>query len=162
VIALFVVLRASNVYGDASRWSAQPTEVFTVLSFLNTTKYPPSLLYLCMTIGPAILLLWYIEQQQRGRVGSALVTLGRVPLMFYVLQWAFAHGVAYPAYMVAGKPTEALFRYHDHAPAVLAQAGFSLPVVYLFWIVGVLALYPICKWYAAVKRRRNDWWLGYL
>jgi len=162
ITALFVALRATNLYGDPGKWSVQPRPGFTVLSFLNTTKYPPSLLYLCMTIGPAILLLGYIEQQPRGRVGSALVTLGRVPLMFYVLQWAFAHGVAYPAYMVAGKPTEALFRYHDHAPAVLAQAGFSLPVVYLFWIAGVLALYPICRWYAGVKRRRNDWWLSYL
>jgi uncharacterized membrane protein len=162
LIALFVVLRASNVYGDASTWSVQPTAAFTVLSFLNTTKYPPSLLYLCMTIGPAILLLGIIERDRRGPVGSALVTLGRVPMIFYVLQWAFAHGVAYPAYMVAGKPTEALFRYHDHAPEVLAQAGFSLPVVYLFWIGGVLTLYPICKWYAGVKRRRNDWWLSYL
>ena len=162
LIALFVILRSGNFYGDANRWSVQPTSAFTMLSFLNTTKYPPSLLYLCMTIGPAILLLGFIEQGRRGRVGSALVTLGRVPLMFYVLQWAFAHGAAYVAYAVAGKPTEALFRYHDHTPDVLAQAGFSLPVVYLFWIVGVLALYPICKWYAGVKRRRNDWWLGYL
>jgi uncharacterized membrane protein len=162
LIALFVLLRASNVYGDASKWTVQSTEVFTVLSFLNTTKYPPSLLYLCMTLGPAILLLAFIEQGRRGRVGSALVTLGRVPMMFYMLQWAFAHGVAYAAYAVAGKPIEPLFRYHDIAPEMLAQAGFSLPIVYLFWIAGVLALYPICRWYAGVKRRRNDWWLGYL
>ncbi len=162
LIALFLILRGSNVYGDASKWSVQSTELFTVLSFLNTTKYPPSLLYLCMTIGPAVLLLRSIEQGRRGSVGSALVTLGRVPLFFYVLQWAFAHGAAYVAYAVAGKPTEALFRYHDHAPEVLAQAGFSLPVVYLSWIAGVSMLYPICKWYAGVKRRRTDWWLGYL
>src|SRR3954470_14946126 len=162
LIALFSVLRASNLYGDASKWSLQPTAAFTVLSFLNTTKYPPSLLYLCMTIGPAILLLAFMEQGRRGRVGSALVTLGRVPLLFYVLQWAFAHGVAFAAYAVAGKPIEPLFRYHDSAPELLAQAGFSLPVVYLFWIAGVLTLYPICRWYAGVKRRRNDWWLGYL
>jgi uncharacterized membrane protein len=162
LIALFVVLRASNLYGDPSKWSVQSTPMFTVLSFLNTTKYPPSLLYLCMTIGPAILLLGFIEQGRRGRVGSALVTLGRVPLIFYVLQWAFAHGVAFAAYAVAGKPIEPLFRYHDSAPELLAQAGFSLPIVYLFWIAGVLALYPICRWYAGVKRRRNDWWLGYL
>jgi uncharacterized membrane protein len=163
IIATFVVLRATNLYGDASKWSVQPRgAAFTVLSFLNTTKYPPSLLYLCMTIGPAILLLAFLERERRGWVGNALVTLGRVPLLFYILQWAFAHGAAYAAYVAAGKPTGALFRFHDNSSEVLALAGFSLPVVYLFWIAGVFALYPICTWYAGVKRRRNDWWLGYL
>jgi len=162
LIALFAILRASNVYGDASKWSVQPSGAFTVLSFLNTTKYPPSLLYLCMTLGPAILMLAFMERGRRGRLGSALVTLGRVPLVFYLLQWAFAHGVAYVVYVLAGKPTDALFRDHNSSAEALAQAGFSLPVVYAFWIAGVLMLYPICKWYAGVKRRRNDWWLGYL
>jgi uncharacterized membrane protein len=162
LIALFVVLRASNAYGDASPWSVQPTATFTVLSFLNTTKYPPSLLYLCMTLGPAILLLAFLERERRGRVGSALVKFGRVPMMFYLLQWVFAHGAAYAAYVAAGKPTDALFTQHPHTPEALARAGFSLPVVYVFWIVGLVTLYPICAWYAGVKRRRNDWWLGYL
>ena len=163
LIALFVILRATNLYGDASPWSVQPRgAAFTVLSFLNLTKYPPSLLYLCMTLGPAILLLAFVERDQRGRLGTALVQFGRVPMMFYLLQWAFAHGVAYAAYVVAGKPTAALFMYHPHTPEALARAGFSLPVVYAFWIAGVLTLYPICEWYAGVKRRRKDWWLGYL
>lgn len=162
LIALFVVLRATNLYGDASKWSVQPTAAFTILSFLNTTKYPPSLLYLCMTLGPAILLLAFLEQDRRGRIGVALVRFGRVPLMFYLLQWVFAHGAAYVAYRVAGKPTEALHTFRSHPPEVLAHAGFSLPVVYVFWIAGVLTLYPLCRWYADVKRRRNDWWLGYL
>ena len=162
LIALFVLLRATNLYGDASEWSVQPDATFTVLSFLNATKYPPSLLYLCMTLGPAILLLAFLEQGRRGGVGSALVKLGRVPLFFYVLQWLFAHGVAWIVYVAVGKPTGALFMYHAHTPEMLARAGFSLPVVYVFWIVGVLALYPLCEWYSGVKRRRSDWWLGYL
>ena len=162
LIALFVVLRASNLYGDASKWSVQPSAEFTVLSFLNTTKYPPSLLYLCMTLGPAILLLAFLERGRRGRLGSALVKLGRVPLFLYVLQWMFAHGVAYLVHVAVGKPTGALFMYHAHTPEMLARAGFSLPVVYLFWIAGVLVLYPLCRWYSELKRRRNDWWLGYL
>jgi uncharacterized membrane protein len=163
IIALFVVLRATNLYGDPSKWSVQPRgAVFTALSFLNVTKYPPSLLYLCMTLGPAILLLTFLERDRRGRLGRALIDFGRVPLLFYVLQWVFTHGVAYIAYVAVGKPTAALFILHNNPPDVLAQAGFSLPVVYLFWVVGVCALYPICKRYAAVKKRRNDWWLGYL
>ena len=159
---LFVVLRATNLYGDPTRWSAQPRPGFTALSFLNVTKYPPSLLYLCMTIGPAILLLAFTEREHRAAIGRALVTYGRVPMLFYVLQWVWAHGLAFPAFALAGKPTSALFIFHPNPPEVLARAGFSLPVVYAVWIAGVLALYPICRWYAAVKRRRNDWWLGYL
>jgi uncharacterized membrane protein len=163
VVVLFVVLRATNLYGDPSKWSVQPRgAAFTALSFLNLTKYPPSLLYLWMTLGPAILLLAYLERERRGRFGMALVRFGRVPLLFYVLQWVFAHGVAFAAHAAAGKPTEPLFIFHNNPPEVLAQAGFPLPIVYVFWIVGVLALYPICRWYAEVKRRRNDWWLGYL
>ena len=163
IIALFVVLRATNLYGDPSKWSVQSRGMpFTVLSFLNLTKYPPSLLYLCMTLGPAILLLAFIERERRGRFGTALLHFGRVPLLFYVLQWVFTHGVAFAAYAVAGKPTEALFIFHNNPPEVLARAGFPLPVVYAFWIVGVLALYPICRWYAGIKARRRDWWLGYL
>jgi uncharacterized membrane protein len=163
IIAFYVVLRATNLYGDPSKWSVQPRgAAYTVLSFLNLTKYPPSLLYLCMTLGPAILLLAFLEREHRNWLGRALVNFGRVPLLFYVLQWVFAHGVAFAAYAVAGKPFGALFILHNNPPEVLAKAGFSLPVVYVFWILGVLALYPICKYYAGVKRRRNDWWLGYL
>ena len=163
IVALFVVLRATNLYGDPSKWSVQPRgAAFTALSFLNLSKYPPSLLYLCMTLGPAILLLAFLERERRGRIGTALVHYGRVPLLFYVLQWVFTHGVAYALFAATGKPTEALFIFHNNPPEVLAKAGFPLPVVYLFWVLGVLALYPICKRYAELKRRRSDWWLGYL
>jgi uncharacterized membrane protein len=164
VIVLFVALRATNLYGDASKWSVQPRgAAFTVLSFLNATKYPPSLLYLCMTIGPGILLLAFLERERRGPIGRALVTFGRVPMLFYLLQWVFAHGSALALYTAFGMPTDALHRLRDTPPAeVLARSGFSLPVVYLFWILGVLTLYPICKWYARVKARRREWWFGYL
>jgi uncharacterized membrane protein len=163
VIALFVILRATNLYGDPGKWSVQPRgAIFTVLSYLNLAKYPPSLLYLCMTLGPAILLLAFLERERRGRLGMALVHFGRVPMLFYILQWVFAHGVAYAVYVAAGMPTEPLFILHTSSPEDRARAGFSLPVVYAFWVAGVLTLYPICRWYAGVKRRRNDWWLGYL
>jgi uncharacterized membrane protein len=162
IIGIFVLLRAANVYGDPSRWSVQPRPGFTVLSFLNLTKYPPSLLYLCMTLGPAILLLAFLERERRNTLGRGLVTYGRVPLLYYVLQWVWAHGLAFVAYRLAGKPTDALYILHNNSPEQLARAGFSLGVVYVMWIVGVFALYPLCAKYAEVKRRRNDWWLGYL
>ena len=162
VTAVFVVLRATNLYGDPNPWSVQPRPGFTVLSFLNLTKYPPSLLYLCMTIGPAILLLAFMEREHRSSLGRAIVTYGRVPMFFYVLQWIWAHGLAFPAFALAGKPTGPLFIFHNNPPDVLARAGFSLGVVYVVWAVGVIALYPLCRWYAGVKRRRSDWWLGYI
>jgi uncharacterized membrane protein len=163
LIAFFVLLRATNLYGDPSRWSAQSRPGFTILSFLNVTKYPPSLLYLCMTLGPAILVLGLLERERRGAIGRGLVTYGRVPFLYYILQWVWAHGLAFPAHVLAGKPTAALHVLAPPpAPEVMAQTGFSLPVVYLMWIIGVVALYPLCKWFADVKRRRTDWWLGYL
>jgi uncharacterized membrane protein len=162
IVAFFVVLRATNLYGDPSKWSVQKSGVFTLLSFLNTTKYPPSLLYLCMTIGPGILLLAFMEREGRGRLGRALVTYGRVPMLFYLLQWLYAHGAAFLAYSATGKNTAALHVVQNNPPEVLAHAGFSLPVVYAFWILGVFLLYPICARYAAVKARRTEWWWGYL
>src|SRR4051812_35902231 len=162
IVAFFVVLRATNLYGDPSQWSVQKSGVFTLLSFLNTTKYPPSLLYLCMTIGPGILLLAFMEREGRGRLGRALVTYGRVPMLFYLLQWLYAHGAAFLAFRATGKNTAALHVLQNNPPEVLAHAGFSLPVVYAFWILGVFLLYPICARYAKVKARRTEWWWGYL
>ena len=164
LIALFLLLRASNVYGDASKWSVQSNAAFTVLSFLNVTKYPPSLLYLCMTLGPGILILAVSERARRGPLGNALVTFGRVPMLFYLLQWYVAHLMAFGLFLLAGMPTEAMFvnPLVPFSAEVQAHAGFSLPVVYACWIVGVLLIYPLCARFAAVKKRRNDWWLGYL
>jgi uncharacterized membrane protein len=164
ITALFVLLRATNLYGDPSKWAVQRSGAFTVMSFLNVTKYPPSLLYLCMTLGPAILFLAAAERERRGRIAAALVTLGRVPMLFYLLQWFVAHLLAFAAFSVAGQPMDALYLdpTRPFSAEVQAHAGFSLPVVYLFWITGVLLIYPLCKRYAEVKKRRNDWWLGYL
>jgi uncharacterized membrane protein len=156
----FVVLRATNLYGDPQKWAQQKNAVFTVLSFLNTTKYPPSLLFLLMTLGPAMIALALFEGWGEGPIRNALVTLGRVPLFFYLLQWPTAHLLALMLSYFAGKPTTYLF-----GPPVGGfppQVGFDLWVVYAAWATGVLLLYPLCAWYARVKQRRHDWWLSYL
>jgi uncharacterized membrane protein len=164
--ALFVALRAINLYGDPSGWSPQKNALFTLLSFLNTTKYPPSLLFLLMTLGPAMLALAWFETIKTFASGlrNALVTFGRVPLFFYLLQWYTAHLIAVVAGLIAGQRVawqfESPIEKFTHPPP--PGVGFRLWVVYICWIIGVLLLYPLCKWFAGVKARRRDWWLSYL
>ena len=161
--ALFVLVRAINSYGDPAPWSTQKNFMFTVLSFVNTTKYPPSLLFLLMTLGPSILALAFFESKSAGgRVREFFVTFGRVPLFFYVLQWYTAHLIAVVLNLAFGKSVKWLFQTPIDWIGQAPNAGFNLAVVYLSWIAGVLLLYPLCKWFAGVKQRRRDWWLSYL
>ena len=160
--ALFIMLRAINIYGDPAPWSTQKNLVFTVLSFVNTTKYPPSLLFLLMTLGPAILALAFFEARGGGWLRQFFVTFGRVPLFFYLLQWYTAHLIAVLLNAAFGKSVRWLFQTPIDWVGTRPNAGFNLAVVYLSWIAGVLLLYPLCKWFAGVKQRRRDWWLSYL
>jgi uncharacterized membrane protein len=173
---LFVLIRAIDRYGEPFQWARQKNVVFTVLSFLNTTKYPPSLLFLLMTLGPAILALAWFESSNKSaepeapaspnvssRVRKFFITFGRVPLFFYVLQWVTAHTISILLHIAFGKPYAWLFQtpvqwFNDPHPGI----GFNLAVVYACWIAGVLLLYPLCKWFAGVKQRRRNWWLSYL
>jgi uncharacterized membrane protein len=159
----FVLLRGLNLYGDPARWSVQKNAVFTILSFLNVSKYPPSLLFLLLTLGTGILALSWFERGGEGLLARIFITFGRVPLFFYLGQWIAAHGLALLASYVAGQPVEWLFTGFLNRPNPNpGNLGFSLWVVYLCWFLGVLLLYPLCRWFAGVKRRRNDWWLSYL
>ncbi|HKU62339.1 MAG TPA: heparan-alpha-glucosaminide N-acetyltransferase domain-containing protein [Gemmatimonadales bacterium] len=162
----FVVLRAINRYGDPTPWATQPSPTFTVLSFLNTTKYPPSLDFLLMTLGPALLALAWLERG--GRLAAPLVVLGRVPLFYFVLHFYAAHAAAVA--LALGRYGGDAWRSAFHpvpsmgGPSDLFPAGFGweLWVVYAVWAVIVVGLYPLCRWFAGVKARRRDWWLGYL
>jgi uncharacterized membrane protein len=155
----FVVLRASNVYGDPTPWSPQATWPMTVVSFLNCQKYPPSLLYVLMTLGPALMLLAWFDGGT-GVIGRRLVTLGRVPLFFYFLQWLVVRGLAVGLALARGEPVAWLFKTAPFDPP--AWYGHGLGTVYFFWAIAVLLLYFPCCWFAGLKRRRNDWWLSYL
>jgi len=162
-IGLFIVMRGWDYYGDPFHWARQKTAIFTVLSFINTAKYPPSLLFLLMTLGPAILSLVWFEALGRGPISRFFITFGRVPLFFYLLQWFTAHGIAVLLNWIFGKPVAWLFMSPIQLFANPPKGqGFDLWVVYLSWIAGVLLLYPLCKWFAGVKARRREWWLSYL
>jgi uncharacterized membrane protein len=160
----FVFLRLLNAYGDPVAWSVQHSPLWTLLSFLNTNKYPPSLLFLLMTLGPALLLLRIFDSRVPRWLHPALI-IGKVPLFFYVLHFYLIHGLAVMACYLRFGNVNGMFQSPDlsHFPFT-APPGWavSLPVIYLLWASVVFALYPLCHWYAGVKRRRKDWWLSYL
>ena len=163
-IGAFALLRWSNVYGDPSRWVHQPAAVFTALSFLNTTKYPPSLLFLLMTLGPAMVLLWAADRGTPAFLRPALV-IGRVPLFYYVAHFFFIHALAvivcYWRYGTAHWLFESpdLGNYPFSAPP---HWGFSLPIVYAVWVCVVVCMYPLCRGFALLKQRSDSRWMSYL
>ena len=164
LIAAFIVIRAINIYGDPVPWTPQKSALFTVLSFLNTTKYPPSLLFLLMTLGPALLFLRAVDNRTPPFLRPALV-YGKVPLFYYIVHFPLIHLIAVVIcairyghiYWMFQSPT--LDQYPFTRPP---NWGFGLPGVYLIWACVVIGLYPVCRWYAALKRRSSNPWLSYL
>lgn len=163
IIILFVILRFINEYGNPSQWSTQPRgTLYSILSFLNANKYPPSLMYLCMTIGPAIVVLALLENVRISRVGNFFRTFGRVPFFYYVLHFYMIHIICVILFYATGNSnanivdpnTPFLFR-----PAVW---GFNLWIVYTIWIGLILMIYPLCRWYERYKATHTHWWLSYL
>ena len=164
LIAAFVVLRAINVYGDPSRWRPQASTVATVLSFLNTSKYPPSLLFLLMTLGPALLLLRRADRGTPTWLRPAL-TLGQVPMFDYALHFTLIHLAAVAFCAIRYHAVHWMFESPDLARYPFTPPpdwGYALPVVYAVWFGVVATMYPLCEWFAGVKRRRQDPWLSYL
>lgn len=164
LVAAFVVLRLLNVYGDPQPWSRGNGALWSAMSFINTTKYPPSLLFLLMTLGPALLLLRVFESGIPSVFRPASI-IGRVPLFFYVLHFYLIHLLATAAsYLRYGRVNE-MFESPDlgHFPfSAPPDWGASLIVVYLLWLAVVGAMFPFCRGFAELKRRRSDWWLSYL
>ena len=160
---LFFVLRTINVYGDPYIWATQDSIGMTIASYFNVTKYPPSLLYLLITLGPSILFLALVEKVQ-NQWTEKLVVIGRVPMFFYIVHIYVIHLLAVVAAMSTG------FDFSDMVIDLwvtlqpqLQGYGFNLWVVYLVWVILTIALYPICSWYNNYKtNHREKWWLSYL
>jgi uncharacterized membrane protein len=174
----FIVLRLTNLYGNPpvglggvsqGPWHVQPTMEKTVILFLDVEKYPPSLQFLLMTLGPSLLLLAWLDKKLDQKDGgqpvspilSPLLTFGRVPMFFYILHLYLIHGLAVLMGVLFHQPVAWLLHggFLFGAPD---DAGYSLPFVYLMWITVVVILYFPCRWYEGVKRRRKDWWLSYI
>jgi uncharacterized membrane protein len=155
----FVAMRALDVYGDPQGWHVQSRGMIaTVMSFLNTTKYPPSLQFLLMTLGPAAVLCSFADRWH-GTVKDVLVMFGRVPFAFYVAHVYLIHALSVMLGISAGFAASQFFTFFSFFPK---GYGVALPGVYVGWFVVVAMLYPFCRWVGAVKARRKDWWLSYL
>jgi uncharacterized membrane protein len=163
--ASFVIVRGLDIYGDPRPWSIQSGPMMTVLSFLNTTKYPPSLSFLLMTLGPAMLFLSWADRVRAG-ARNPLLVFGRVPLFYFVLHMPVIHALAvgltwlrYGAAPFLFLPPPTLGTPRDLFPP---DYGWDLWVVYLATGAVVLALYPVCLWFARRKAEQGQWWLSYL
>jgi uncharacterized membrane protein len=157
ITAGFVLLRATNLYGDPAPWVIQDNVIASVLSFINCEKYPPSLLYLAMTLGPALMLLAAIERAQ-GPVAKWITTFGRVPFFYYIAHIFLLHALAILyAWTVAGD-----FAVLIGSPQKPPGYGLGLAGIYAIWLGVVVALYPLCRWFAGIKLRRTEWWWSYL
>ena len=154
----FLLLRMGNLYGEPVAWAPQADLTATLISFFNTTKYPPSLQFLLMTLGPALMLLGGFERLE-GRIAGMLVTIGRVPFFFYVVHLYLIHSLAVAVGLAQGfSLREMAVLFIQNPPGF----GVSLGSVYLIWALVLLALYPACAWFARVKARRSEWWIRYL
>ena len=155
----FIVLRATNLYGDPAPWTAYDGWLATLLSFINCEKYPPSLLYLAMTLGPGLLLLAAFEGAH-GRFAHVISTYGRVPFFYYVLHLFLIHALAVVlAWLMWG---DASWLFGGTPADKPANYGLSLPEIYTVWLLIVVALYLPCRWFAGLKQRRTEWWWSYL
>ena len=165
VIAFFIILRATNEYGDPGHWSTQKNGLYTFLSFMRVQKYPPSLLYMCATVGIGILFLAFAGNVKNG-LTRFITVYGRVPFLYYVLHFFLIHTISAICYLSRG---------HSFADGLKSQQGgflpkfiapgegYSLLAVYIIWICIVVTFYPVCKWFSEYKRaHREKWWLSYL
>jgi len=164
-IALFMLVRGINMYGDKAPWSVQSSLLLTICSFLNVTKYPPSLMYVLMTLVPALIVLALLEKPL-NRLESMIIRIGRVPLFFYILHLFLIHLLAVVAVVLSGRPwTDMISITNINAKDSpwLKGYGFSLAGTYLVWLIVVLMLYPLCKWYDQYKTSyKQKWWLSYI
>ncbi len=164
MLAAFVLLRGLGLYGEPRALVAQDAPLKALLAFIDVTKYPPSLLYVLVTLGVA-LLLWPLLRRLRGAPARVLATFGAVPFFFYLLHIYLVHALSIVANAALGRDASPLFDYFINAftqPERFATLGFPLWGVYLAWLVVLVLLYPLCAYWRGLKQRRRDWWLSYV
>jgi len=161
LLALFLVFRAFNVYGDPTPWSVQKSTALTVISFLNVTKYPCSLLYLSMTLGCSLILL-SITEHVKSSFTRMLIVFGNVPFFYYLCHWYLIQTVHISAFFALGYKISQIVT--PKVPFLFSPPGFgfNLAGVYLIWLLVIFILYFPCRWYSQYKKTHRQWWLSYL
>jgi uncharacterized membrane protein len=161
--SLFILLRSFNLYGEPQGWQRQDSAIYTFMSFLNTTKYPPSLQFLLMTMGPALIFL-ALSERPNVRENHPFLVFGKVPFFFYVLHIYLIHILAILALIYAGWDwREYILSASRIMSGRLMDFGFGLETVYITWLLVVASLYPLCRWYKQVREKNpTKWWLRYL
>lgn len=161
-VGVFVLLRFINIYGDPAPWAPQKDSVLTLLSFISTTKYPPSLLYTAMTLGIMFLIL-AITDGIRNRFTEVVSVYGKVPLFYYLIHWYLIHSLMVGLMIVQGFQWGELIFSPFGFGRPKAPSGVELWAIYLIWLSVVAFLYPLCRWYWNYKQRnRGIWWLRYI
>lgn len=163
-LIFFLLLRTLNIYGDPVHWSAQKNALATFFSFMNVQKYPPSLLFICATIGPGLIFLALVKNTG-SRISKIVSVYGRVPLFYFIVHFFILHIAQVITYLARGHSMEEGMKGIPALPFKFAMPGegYSLGIVYLIWIGIVIAMYPLCKWYDNYKTTHKEkWWLSYL
>jgi uncharacterized membrane protein len=162
LVLLFVLLRAANVYGDPDPWSVQKNTLYSFFSFINVHKYPPSLLFMCATIGPALLFLAWVGHAG-SRLARAITVYGRVPFFYYILHFYILHTICVVLFLIRGHSFSEGLKGAPGSPFkfIIPGEGYNLWVVYLIWLLVVIGLYPLCKWFSDYKKAHKQWWLSY-
>ncbi len=161
LIMLFVIVRFCNGYGDPSHWKEQPRGLFTFFSFINVSKYPPSMLYLCITLGPAMIVLALIEKIKNWFTSVANI-FGRVPLFYFVVHFYIIHVACMICFFASGYTMKDAFEPQSLTGFRPSSFGYSLLTVYGIWLLLVIIMYPLCKKYNHYKSTHSYWWLSYL
>ena len=162
LIVFFVIMRFINSYGDPNPWADFPSSLSDFFSFMNVTKYPPSLMYASITIGPALIVLALLEGVQ-NKVTDFAKIYGRVPFFYYVLHFYIIHALTvFAFYFIEHKTSKDIVDPNSFFYFRPVQFGYDLWVVYAVWISVILILYPLCRWYNNYKSTHRHWWLSYL
>lgn len=164
LILFFVIVRFINVYGDPNPWTFQKDNLYTFFSFMKVHKYPPSLLYMCITIGPALVLLAFLEKIKNAFT-DIMSVYGRTAFFYYILHFFLIHTLSSITFFAKGHSFQDAINSMQNLPFmfVVPGEGFDLGIVYLVWAAVVIALYPLCKRYDRYKKSHKEkWWLSYL
>lgn len=160
-ILLFIFVRFINQYGDMHHWALQKTALFTIFDFVKTSKYPPSLLYILMTMGPALIVLSFVENMHDG-ISRKIVVFGKVPFFYYVLHVFLIHSIAWVAFFATGHSWNDLDFIHFREGSLPYGSGYPLWFVYAVWIAVIIILYFPCRWYSMYKASHKERWLSYI